>query len=355
MTAIAEAVELASAASASSEALPGAVLGALAALRPHRPRAVASALAVLPRFLPSWDPYPSGREVEERASRRLAGGFPVLFEFAFATGPLRITGEVNAPPRRALGRAADEIGSLGDRELDPVLIADLEQLQEGADLHWGAWIASRFGDDGTCRFKLYGEVPESRQMDAHPVYGHFLGDEALLPGLPAPRLRMIGLEADSGGVELYFRARGLEAGHLGRLLGRIGFADRQGELLEALRGFRKPSHRLLPEAPVGFSFAFHEDGRPRAFALFLFARHVLGRDASVRRGILRELDFRGLPAEDYRRVSAPLAGASRDLQDGAGISFPFHHGMVGFGIPAHGPLVLSTDLRPPEISKVAGR
>ncbi|MFK7693017.1 hypothetical protein ACI5FR_09510 [Paenibacillus sp. HJGM_3] len=320
----------------------------------HResPLPAARAAASLERLLAgvlatSWP------EVAWRFSPLTGDGYPVELGFTSTGEAIRYTVECAGPlgePACRLDRALDAVADLagGDRNGDPLRHLDphldrLRHVQSAGRLDYGAWISGRHGPDGDA-FKLYAEVPQGGPPAADDWVRDAVGHWPLLT-TRSPILRMIGLDAGTGRLELYFRADGLEPWEVYRLMGLVGLAEQAGDLLELVETLSdRPAARRLPFTQAGFSVSVGPAGTPAVFSLFGLARTAIGPDALIRRRLLDVAGRLGWPLRHYAAVSAPLTGPEGPPSP---MPAPTRHGMLSIVAAPGLPPQLHVGLRPP--------
>jgi hypothetical protein len=277
----------------------------LAAAMPDRADAFRRTLAVLtedilahPDVVAAWT-----------SSRLNGNGAPLEHNFSSLDQDLRYTVEIggpNTPPPARLNRAGVLLRRLG------AAVPDLQPVQDGGPLRWGAWIGVRHRSAGT-GFKLYAEVPEGSACASALLYRHLPGGL----GEPEGRVpRLVAVGEASGGQdgrrEFYFHLPGLGLSQdaLAYLLGRAGLADRVGALAGLIRDapLAPPDGAaVLPDIEVGLSLSTLPGGARPVFSAFAFARNLVGGDGLIRLQALRMAKARSWSLGPYAALTAPIA------------------------------------------------
>lgn len=271
-------------------------------------------------------------------SRLTGDGFPVECAFANADQRLRYTAEPGPrlmEPRQRLACAIRLLNELGSPI--PADTVDLfGRLQRRDPLQYGAWIGGRHGWDGD-EFKIYVEAPGGCKSAALlREIGSFF---------PAPRLanrtatlRMIAFAPAARRYEVYQRVKGLAPEDLPRVLAPCGLEGRAGEVLSCLAdAYGYAIDETLPGNVVGISYALASASSPDVTTLFFPARMVWGSDRRIRQRYVALARGSDGEINRYQEVTAPLAERE---------TAKTMHGMLGFGIAADRPMVISIGVRP---------
>lgn len=234
-----------------------------------------------------------------------ADGYPIELTFASMDPSIRFTFDAALPRTDIDARLQDtiELLELLDGDSSWGALGAHQALARRSDLTWGAWLGSRFREDGS-RYKLYAELTPSSMALVEQELARMLGERPLDPGVPFLPAAL-GLEPERGISEYYFifDEFGLSWSWIDRLLFRIGLEQQSRDLLllfQNTRGFAR--HDVAtPFVPTryGFSFAFDANGDPIAFSLFAFARRMGASDASIRENVAHIAHERGWGMEDY--------------------------------------------------------
>lgn len=227
-------------------------------------------------------------------------GSPLEFVFSSDRAAIRYTAEVEEPgtdPSTRLATACSLYRDLSGHAVDRDPYHTLARLQQGP-LRFGAWFSGRHDPTGD-RYKLYAEIadgPEGADA-ADRLRGRLLGPERLMT-TGVPQLRLVGFDPARNRIELYYRVRGSRPEDLFRLMHRVGFEHRFGDLLDAVRPHARdaPEHRL-PGSKFGLSYSVEvATSTVLATTIFFSSRRLWGSDAQVER------QFRSM-------ASAPQGGA----------------------------------------------
>jgi hypothetical protein len=281
-------------------------------------------------------------------------GFPLEIAFTTADAHLRYTvdpGGPDLPPAQRLANAAELLAELG-RALQPHRLEELKTWQSAAsaeELRYGAWVGVRHSVKSLSdRFKLYVEIPASVPLPKNLLVAAHLNPPLRLPER-AVQLRMLGLDAETGQEEYYYRVNDLSSIMLPQLLVPAGLRARADELLNFVElayghSLREPDARI-PGESVGFSYAVSPEGNPVAFTLFLFTHLIWGGDMHIRERFCERLQSAGLDSQPYWHITAPLAECDR---------YQTYHSLLGFVLAGDAPIHLSLGLRPVGFRSVGG-
>jgi hypothetical protein len=283
----------------------------------------------LQRFLETWGPVGvrANQLLQEiglsasaswPASRLTPTGAPLEFGFTEVGGGLRYTVEI-APPGVNPGQRLSDICEfvLGRGILLPPvdLLDRVADLQAHGLLTYGAWLGVRH-DGSDDRFKIYAEVPSAAGPAVEDWMTKVLGAPLRLPG-PAPRVKMIGLDAGSDRVEVYYASTDMLRTGVSMALDRAGLSGMPASILSVIDGMNPFSAGArLPARDVGFSYAVMQ-GKPEvAFTLYLVAQKLFGDDQGCTEWIAGRLPGHG---DLIQVLSATSPGVT-------------HHGMVGLTV-----------------------
>jgi hypothetical protein len=261
-------------------------------------------------------------------------GSPLEFGFADAGGGLRYTVEVGPPGRNAERRLSDICEFVSGRGFPPPpvdLLDRVTDLQAAGLLTYGAWLGVRH-DGADDRFKIYAEVPTAAGPAVEDWMKQVLGAPLRLPG-PPPRIELIGLDAGSGRVEVYYASTDMLRSGVSMALNRAGLSGTPASILSVIDGMTSVSAGArLPGRDVGFSYAVTQGAHEVAFTLYLVARKLFGDDQSCTEWIAGRLPGHG----DLMQILPATP---------PGIT---HHGMVGLTVaPGVARPLLSTGVAAP--------
>jgi hypothetical protein len=265
-------------------------------------------------------------------------GFPLEFAFTPADTDLRYTTEVGDPltaPSQRLTLACQRLTQLG-YPVPTDLRATLHDIQQGADLDYGAWVGGRHSPTSDS-YKLYVEVPKQIAPASETVLNALQIPRPHLSDRPVPPC-MIGYHLTAHRLESYFRVADANTHHLNALMSYCGLGDRTQELVDLLEesyGYRL--RNKLPGGSIGVSYSLSPGGVLPIFSLFLFARVFWGSDRTIRRKAHELASRNGWDLSLYQRVTESLGDRH---------TCATQHGMVGFIVPPEGPIALSLGIRP---------
>ena len=301
--------------------------------------------AGLERFLETWGPAGAraNRLLQDigfsdspswPASRLTPTGSPLEFGFTEAGGGLRYTVEVGSPGVNAERRLSDVCEFVSGRGFPPPpgdLLDRVTDLQAAGLLTYGAWLGVRHDGAGD-RLKIYAEVPTAGGPAVEDWMNQVLGAPLRLPG-PPPRIKMIGLDAGSSRVEVYYASTDVLRTGVSMALNRAGLSGAPASILSVIGGMTSVSAGArLPGRDVGFSYAVTQGTHEVAFTLYLVAQKLFGDDQSCTEWIAGRLPGHG--------DLMPILPATP-----AGIT---HHGMVGLTVaPGVARPLLSTGVAAP--------
>ena len=277
-----------------------------------------------------------------RGGQLMSEGYPVELTFSTAApGTVRYTADIvppSCPPGWRLPRALGLLHRHGVTiPVSPVL-EFLADEQAASVPSFGAWVGGRHDAAGD-RYKLYVDVPTDRSASAQAGLSRLLGRGYRL--LDTASLRFVGLELDTGAVELYVRVGRLDRRYLESLLGAEGLAHRAGDLLAAVSAaLGRPVVDSIPLVNLCASVAIRP-GAAATVSLFAHSVSLLGRDLACRRRLLALADEAGLDLGGYAAVSAGLAETPPARR---------HHSMLTLAVSECGPVHLGIGLRPPDRS-----
>lgn len=207
----------------------------------------------------------------------------------------------------------------------------MQAMQEGANLQFGAWIGLKYGPKGK-KVKVYAEVP-----DGTTSWASFLPEVAAFHlkdlGL---KLLMIGFYPDDArsGMEYYFDwpTATIQRQSIVDVMAACGVENWASKLLELLEqaALFCPEPGVFPPTTYGFSLACGATGQLEVFSLFTVTSTFFGGHAGA--GIQSILDHYGW--------KMPLLEAVAE----AGLE-P-QHNVIGFSVAADGRLGLNTTFSP---------
>jgi hypothetical protein len=229
-------------------------------------------------------------------------GAPLEVAFVWPADEVRLSLDPcpgqSAPVRVAACREA-LTAPLSPEQLDVAGRVVAWQYSQGA--RYGAWLGLRSAGD-TLRSKLYLEVPAGCSWSAWEAA--VAGAPPVLPSR-AIRLTMVGLDVQTGAVELYYRCRTLFRGELDTLLRRFRLDARGAEVVTVLEALTRRSVRFeLPSHDMGFSCSFAADGRPQVFTWYSTSAALLGSPGCAREAILRMGLDAGWSMASYEQLTA---------------------------------------------------
>jgi hypothetical protein len=257
-----------------------------------------------------------------RSSRLTMPGSPIEFAFSSCDHALRYCVEV-ADPRDLttyrLHQACAALDRLSAPCIDRVVLKQMERLQAGGTLGWGAWVGGRHSERAD-RYKLYVEVPRERADEAHRWSETIVGAHAL-PRSQGCHVGLIGYDLHAGRVEFYYRAKDLLPTTVPLLLDRAQMQARTSEVMDLLwRLYRFSRADRLPARDVGFSYSISLDGGPVTFSMYFFCLSLFGGDGNARNRVLRLAATNNWQLPAYEAFSEPLAAAK---------GVPTRHGLLG--------------------------
>lgn len=278
-----------------------------------------------------------------RGGHLMSEGYPVELTFTSAApATVRYTADVVPPahpPDRRLVRILGLLYGLGVAIPPSPVLELLAGAQGGPTLRFGAWVGGRHDAEGD-RYKLYVEVPRDRADAVARGIARRLGRTRRL--LDTSPLRFVGLDLQTGTVELYHRIGPSDRRDIESVLAAEGLGHRTDDLLDTVAAATGwPVVDRLPLANLGASVAVGPRGT--TVALFAHTVSVLGRDLACRARLLRLADRRGLDLGRYADVSAGLVDAPQARR---------HHSILTLAVAEHGPVHLGIGLRPPDSSPV---
>ncbi len=308
---------------------------------PVQTRRARGALDVLLRGVRT-SPWP---EVAWAFSQLTPDGFPVELTFSSEPGnTVRYALEVAGPemPEHQRVREAFRLyQTLAGHPASSDVEQSMLEMQTDQELFYGAWFGGAHGTDSD-RYKIYAEVPKSAFLET--LSKDRLGRLVPCDLTQGPLLThcrsfpvMLGFQPDTGVRELYFRAAGLAAEDLGRLLWNNGLAHRYQETLELMRATCGRPGAIA--AIQGFSLAGDAAHTVKAISLFTDAYVVFGPDAHARRTLLQVARLQNWPLELYEQATRPLQDREDLLR---------HQGVIAWIVSDQGPIEVRIGLRPPE-------
>jgi hypothetical protein len=270
-------------------------------------------------------------------------GGPLEFSFATDTNHLRYTVEVGGPQiptKRRLGAIEALLNQL-DTERDHADIHErLREIQQGAELQFGAWIGVRHSrNSGETRYKIYAEAPDKICPAATSLMTEYLGSAALPP---EAQLVLLGVPSHGDRCEFYFE-RGdsqLTLDALLEMLGCVELESKHSELVDLIRSFEfrcKGGGGPLPQAQYGFSYSTLPGGAEPVLSIFLFAADLAGGDAFVRHQVLASALGHGRTLGCYGPLTEPMSRMYFQSDFHNMISFSAGSESVGFQISVSPP------------------
>ncbi|MBD2056042.1 hypothetical protein H6F88_08430 [Oculatella sp. FACHB-28] len=265
-------------------------------------------------------------------------GFPLEFAFTPADTDLRYTTEVGTPlipPPQRLSLTFQQLAQLG-HPVSPAMQNTFRQMQQGADLQYGAWVGGRHSNTNDS-YKLYVEVPQENSSSLEQALHTLQIPRPQLSDRPVP-LRMLGYHVTAHRLESYFRVTNATPYHLKNLMIYCGLGERAQELLELLEeSYGYALRNKLPGGSIGISYSFSAEGVLPVFSLFLFARVLWGGDATIRHKFSQLTSRQNWDSSLYQQITQSLGDCNLCTT---------HHGMVGFIVPPDGAIVPSLGVRP---------
>jgi hypothetical protein len=286
----------------------------------------------------------AGQEAAWTYSTLNSNGSPLEFTFSTLNDEVRYTVEVGGPDLSPVERLAKvralllELGAEESAFAD--LIVDLQSLQVGAALRWGAWLGVRHQREMT-EYKVYAEVPHGGSIRAEQLVDEYLGGPPPGPIGRAPHLVAVGRSPNSERCEFYYSlpGRGLNRDQLRVIMAHVGRADRLDALWELAQEVRIGGGTdSLPEVEIGVSFSALPGNAATVCSIFAFAGDYVGGDALVRRQALRAAHQRGWSLGAYAALTAPVARRTLRCE---------HHNVVAFIAGPAAVLGLHVSLSPP--------
>jgi hypothetical protein len=275
------------------------------------------------------------------ACRLTGDGFPVEFTFTTADNRLRYTvepGRLSLAPQGRLETAIQVINQLSSCALPDYVADALREVQNGAALHYGAWLGCRYAPDAS-EYKIYVEAPGVVGDQANGALDPFSQLQIRLSNR-IPTRRMIAYSPMSQRWEVYARIPAMAAHHMRGVLAPVGLESMADDLLQYItNAYGYALRERLPGQSVGVSYTMRAAEAPQSVTLFFFARVLWGGDARIRRR------FGDLSAQlcwddsRYQQVTAPLA--SRDM-------WQTYHGILGITLTRNRHVSLSIGVRPVE-------
>ncbi len=255
-------------------------------------------------------------------SRLTPTGVPLEFGFAEFEGGLRYTVEVGRPGINP-SRRMDEICALLQDRGAPLPSEEarrwVTQMQAKRLLTYGAWLGVRHTENED-RFKIYAELPPEAAQATDAWLTDAVGHPHLALG-PAPKIKMVGLDAEGDGIELYYASTDLLRTAVRLLLRRAGLFDSSEQLLALIDSMTAfPPGAALPARDVGFSYALSPSTAEITFSLFLVAQKLFGDDQTCFEWITQHGRLDGYEAMS-KYFSPTPAGK-------------IHHGMIGLTVAA---------------------
>lgn len=269
----------------------------------------------------------------EADSRLTTKGLPIEYAVVWPSHSVRCTVDV-LPHGNAVERTRQTLQMSGsDKDgFQQEIILDLI-AQDKTMLRYGAWLGIREAN-GKIAAKPYLEVGASH----NPAFCKSLGisghDLASLGVKPV----MVGLPADKGGVEVYFRLSKMDRAFMRWLLAYFGFPDRTHEMFKM---FEEVCDSHLPGSlswsSLGFSVAWSQDKEAQSVTFYSFANSAIGSDARVRENIMRLGLINNWDMDLYEELSREAVGTT-DLNT--------FHGMVGVVAGRQGPVHFTVGISP---------
>jgi hypothetical protein len=273
-----------------------------------------------------------------------SNGSPLEFTYSTLNDEVRYTVEVGGPdlsPVHRLAKVQTLLLELGAEESAfAELIVELQSLQAGAALRWGAWLGVRHRSDST-EYKVYAEVPHEGSVKAEQLVDEYLGGPPPGPAGRAPHLVAVGRSPDSERCEFYYYlpGRGLSRDQLHVIMAHVGLADRLDDLWELAQEVRiSRGSDSLPEVEFGLSFSALPGKTAVVCSVFAFAGDYVGGDALVRRQALQTAQQRGWSLGSYAAMTAPVARRALRCE---------HHNVLAFIAGPAPVLGLHVSLSPP--------
>jgi hypothetical protein len=277
----------------------------------------------------------------ERSTLTMTGS-PFEPAFSLAAPGLRYTVDPAPPeiePRQRLVYALALLERLDAPAPPPGLIRRIAPLQARGEMRYGAQIGARHSASAD-RYKLYVELPREAEAEADAFGEELLGSAPVL-NVPERDARptLVGVDLNSGDIEIYYRIENLHPLEISTLLKRAHAVERAPEVLAMLSESQPVSIRHhLPGATWGFSYSL-DAAQGITFSIYTFARTLFGPDGWIREGVLSMGRRHGWDLGTYECMSEPLIGR----RWGA-----CHHGLFGLVVPPGRPVAAWIGLAPPE-------
>ena len=263
-------------------------------------------------------------------------GVPLEWAMVWPGNRLRTTVDV-LPGGTVTQRLARSLSLCGnfDFPIQQEIMEEVMAWEYGTKRKYGAWLGIR-DRDRQPNYKLYVEVPELTGKQPWPHTWVKFDQKLAQEG---NSLMMIGLQADTGVTEFYFRSKSITKPGLALLLKHFQFPDYSRKIIEAVQLLRRRTIRYeIPSVDIGFSLSFNADYWAEAFTLYSFSGSLMGRDKSIRQQILEFGRQKYWDLSLYEELSQGLETAPYDINT--------WHGMVGFTIGRHGSLSFNVGLSP---------
>jgi hypothetical protein len=271
----------------------------------HAPEPVHRARSALNTIL-SENRLTAWSEVAWCASSLSPSGYPVQF----IVGPescieyLSDVGAPETPASEKLAHALRIFDSLGVDAPPRAWTDAFGVAQRGAQLRTGAWLRGRHGPSAD-EYTLYIEVPADAGAAA-ALLARVLPSELVTAVIALGRLESIGVEPNTGRIDLICACSATYAEALEPAMRRFGLEDRAGDLLSLVsRTPARPAALPLGGGLLGRAVSIRGSDAER-FMLIAPARRLLGRDRDARRRLLELADEEGWDLSSYADLTRPL-------------------------------------------------
>lgn len=265
-------------------------------------------------------------------STMTATGAPVAMRFATDARGMSLRTEVADPasdPACRLSQVCRAMTELGGTPPGKGLRDVLSAAQGAGDLRYGAWLGlCQRGD--ILQTQLFAELPVEAQDLAGLIWPPDLC-RIIADCAPDAKATMLGYDATTGNLELYFTGCHPATGQLQKIAGIAGVSD--VVLARAIASLAdSPETDTLPVPQIGFSLALRPKSKP-VLAVFVQATDLFATDhqAAARLGAFAQGSMAG-----YNGLVETLPPTDRP-----------HHGMIGLTAQADAAPVLSVGVAAP--------
>ncbi len=262
-------------------------------------------------------------------------GAPVEMAFCATNPNLSLRTEVADPasdPSTRVAQVCTVIADLGGTP-PPAALRDVIRAAQGAgNLRFGAWLGLQ-QNARTLDTSLYAELPAAATDLSGLMWPPDIRTMITSLG-PDVRATMLGYDATTGQVKMYFMARNAQRALLPTL---AAPAHVSGDVLSmSIDGLADMAPQdALPIPQLGFSYAMHGADYPPQLTVYFSTNALFGTDAYTARRI-KACGGKAMPAYTTLIDSLPLAPVGQ-----------MHHGMVGLAARPDAAPILSITVAAP--------